>query len=73
MQVAGDPTPRYVESVMARLQEVWVGGQVADLKSKLRRMSPSADDDYNRLFGDLVALESYRQSLLKMAVGDDEH
>ncbi|BDH58224.1 DNA primase [Tsukamurella sp. PLM1] len=70
MQVAGDPTPRYVESVMARLQEVWVGGQVADLKSRLRRMSPNSDGDYNRLFGDLVALESYRQSLLKMAVGD---
>ncbi|CAM3762327.1 DNA primase [Tsukamurella ocularis] len=70
MQVAGDPSPRYVESVMARLQEVWVGAQVADLKSKLRRMSPNSDGDYNRLFGDLVALESYRQSLLKMAVGD---
>ncbi|WP_019204122.1 DNA primase [Tsukamurella sp. 1534] len=73
LQVQEDPSPRYVESVMARLQEVWVGGQVADLKSKLKRMSPNADDDYNRLFGDLVALESYRQSLLKMAVGDAEY
>ncbi|ADG79337.1 DNA primase OS=Tsukamurella paurometabola (strain ATCC 8368 / DSM / CCUG 35730 / CIP 100753/ JCM 10117 / KCTC 9821 / NBRC 16120 / NCIMB 702349 / NCTC 13040)OX=521096 GN=dnaG PE=3 SV=1 [Tsukamurella paurometabola] len=70
LEVQGEPSPRYVESVLARLQEVWVGGQVADLKSKLKRMSPNADDDYNRLFGDLVALESYRQSLLKLAVGD---
>ncbi|CAM4011604.1 DNA primase [Tsukamurella strandjordii] len=70
LEVQGEPSPRYVEGVLARLQEVWVGGQVADLKSKLKRMSPNADDDYNRLFGDLVALESYRQSLLKLAVGD---
>lgn len=70
LEVQGEPSPRYVEGVLARLQEVWVGGQVADLKSKLKRMSPNADEDYNRLFGDLVALESYRQSLLKLAVGD---
>jgi DNA primase len=55
--------------VLARLQEVWVGSQIADLKSKLRRMSPGDDPDaYNALFGDLVALEAYRRSLLEQAV-----
>ncbi|GAC57122.1 DNA primase [Gordonia hirsuta DSM 44140 = NBRC 16056] len=60
--------PRYINSVLARSQEVWVGSQIADLKSKLRRMSPGGDPDaYNALFGDLVALESYRRSLLEQA------
>ncbi|WP_431231336.1 DNA primase [Mycolicibacterium psychrotolerans] len=64
--------PRYVASVLARLQEVWVGRQVAEVKSKLQRMSPvEQGDEYHALFGDLVALEAYRRSLLEQASGDD--
>ncbi|MFT3715569.1 MAG: DNA primase [Gordonia sp. (in: high G+C Gram-positive bacteria)] len=71
MPVEEDGLPRYITSVLARSQEVWVGAQIADLKSKLRRMSPSTDPDgYNALFGDLVALESYRRSLLEQAFDD---
>lgn len=66
MQVDESNLPRYVNSVLARLQEVWVGAQIADIKSRLRRMSPSEDPDaYNAVFGDLVALEAYRRSLLE--------
>lgn len=62
---------RYIASVLSRLQEVWVGRQVAELKSRLSRMSPSEDpDDYHAVFGDLVALEEYRRGLLEQAVGD---
>ena len=69
MPVSEYMIPKYVGSVLARLQEVWVGAQIADLKSKLRRMSPGDDPDaYNALFGDLVALEAYRRSLLEQAV-----
>ncbi|WP_454165694.1 DNA primase [Gordonia iterans] len=71
LPVDEDKLPRYINSVLARLQEVWVGAQIADLKSKLRRMSPGGDPDgYNALFGDLVALESYRRSLLEQAFDD---
>lgn len=64
--------PRYISGVLARLQEVWVGRQVAEVKSKLQRMSPvEQGDEYHALFGDLVALESYRRSLLEQASGDD--
>lgn len=64
--------PRYVGGVLARLQEVWVGRQVAEVKSKLQRMSPvEHSDEYHALFGDLVALEAYRRSLLEQASGDD--
>ena len=64
--------PRYIASVLARLQEVWIGRQIAEVKSKLQRMSPvEQGDEYHALFGDLVAMESYRRSLLEQASGDD--
>ena len=64
--------PRYIAGVLACLQEVWVGRQVAEVKSKLQRMSPiEQGDEYHALFGDLVALEAYRRSLLEQASGDD--
>ncbi|WP_370332255.1 DNA primase [Mycolicibacterium hippocampi] len=64
--------PRYISGVLARLQEVWIGRQIAEVKSKLQRMSPvEQGDEYHALFGDLVAMESYRRSLLEQASGDD--
>ncbi len=67
-----DKLPRYIAGVLARLQEVWVGRQIAEVKSKLQRMSPVEQaDEYHALFGDLVAMEAYRRSLLEQASGDD--
>jgi DNA primase len=67
-----DKLARYVGGVLARLQEVWVGRQIAEVKSKLQRMSPvEQGDEYHALFGDLVAMEAYRRSLLEQASGDD--
>ncbi len=64
--------PRYIAGVLARLQEVWIGRQIAEVKSKLQRMSPiEQGDEYHALFGDLVAMEAYRRSLLEQASGDD--
>ncbi|GAB7142790.1 DNA primase [Mycobacterium riyadhense] len=64
--------PRYIVGVLARLQEVWIGRQIAEVKSKLQRMSPiEQSDEYHALFGDLVAMEAYRRSLLEQASGDD--
>jgi DNA primase len=63
---------RYISGVLARLQEVAVGRQIAEVKSKLQRMSPvEQGDEYHALFGDLVAMEAYRRSLLEQASGDD--
>jgi DNA primase len=63
--------PRYIGGVMARLQEVSVGRQIAEMKSKLHRMSPAEQaDKYHALFGELVAMEQYRRSLLEQASGD---
>jgi DNA primase len=67
-----DRVPRYIGGVLARLQEVWIGRQIAEVKSKLQRMSPvEQGDEYHALFGDLVAMEAYRRSLLEQASGDD--
>ncbi|HLR99531.1 MAG TPA: DNA primase [Mycolicibacillus parakoreensis] len=72
IRVDEDRLPRYIGGVLARLQEVWVGRQIAEVKSKLQRMSPIDDgDEYHALFGDLVAMEAYRRSLLAQASGDD--
>ena len=72
IQVDDDKLPRYIAGVLARLQEVWMGRQIAEVKSKLQRMSPiEQGDEYHALFGDLVAMEAYRRSLLEQASGDD--
>lgn len=72
IQVDEEKLPRYIGGVLARLQEVWMGRQIAEVKSKLQRMSPiDQGDEYHALFGDLVAMESYRRSLLEQASGDD--
>jgi len=72
IQVDDEKLPRYIAGVMARLQEVWMGRQIAEVKSKLQRMSPiEQGDEYHALFGDLVAMEAYRRSLLEQASGDD--
>lgn len=62
----GENMEWFVRSTMVRLQAVWVGNQIAELKSTLERLRPS-DDEYNNLFGDLVALEQYRTGLIKQA------
>ncbi|MFX0579467.1 DNA primase [Nocardia nepalensis] len=65
--------PRFVTGVLARVQEAWVGRQIAELKSKLQRVSSTEQPDaYMALFGDLVALEQYRKSLLTQAMGNHD-
>jgi DNA primase len=72
IQVDDERLQRYIAGVLARLQEVWMGRQIAEVKSKLQRMSPiEQGDEYHALFGDLVAMEAYRRSLLEQASGDD--
>ncbi|MGY4102871.1 DNA primase [Nocardia sp. R16R-3T] len=65
--------PRFVTGVLARVQEAWVGRQIAELKSKLQRVSSTEQTEaYMALFGDLVALEQYRKSLLTQAMGNHD-
>ncbi|MFC9995654.1 DNA primase [Nocardia sp. NPDC127526] len=68
-----DAIPRFITGVLARTQEAWVGRQIAELKSKLQRISSTEQPEaYMALFGDLVALEQYRKSLLVQAMGNSD-
>lgn len=69
MHVSDDSLEAYADSVLARLQEVRVGNQIAQLKGQLQRMRPGDDSAaYNSLFADLVALEQVRRQLLDRAI-----
>lgn len=69
LDAKSEKDPGYVQAVIARLQETLVSRQIADIKSKVQRMSPVQEaEEYNALFGDLVALEGYRKSLLEQAM-----
>ncbi|MGH3770351.1 MAG: DNA primase [Pseudonocardiaceae bacterium] len=70
---SADEDARYISSLLASLQATVVGGQVAEIKSRLQRISPLDDADaYHQLFGDLVALEQYYRALREQAVGAQE-
>lgn len=58
----------YAEGLFARLEEVWVGQQVAVLKAALQRKNPASDPEYQDMFKDLVALEEYRRTLKQVAI-----
>ena len=73
LEVAGseqEPDARFAEQVLARVEELSVSRQIATLKSRLQRMSPvDQQADYNRLFGDLVALEQRKKALMGRVSG----
>jgi DNA primase len=70
VQVKSEVDIRYVEVIVARLQETLVAKQVAELKSRLQRLSPVEHEaEYRELFGDLVALEQYRKALREQGIG----
>jgi DNA primase len=70
LQVAGEPDEKYADVVLARVGELAVGRQIAAVKARLQRTNPVDDQGaYNRMFGDLVALEQRRQVLLNRATG----
>ena len=66
----GEPDARYADAVLARIGELSVSREIATAKSRLQRLSPVNETaEYNRLFGDLVALEQRRKVLSEQAAG----
>jgi DNA primase len=60
----GEPDARYADAVLARVEELAVSRQIAAIKSRLQRMSPvDKPTEYNRMFGDLMALEGRHRAL----------
>ncbi|MET3963365.1 DNA primase [Marmoricola sp. OAE513] len=69
IRTAKAPDAAYASVHANRLREVTVMRQIADLKSKLQRTNPIDDQlEYNRMFGDLVALEQHRRMLREAAL-----
>ncbi|WP_433238419.1 DNA primase [Actinomadura nitritigenes] len=67
---AQESDDRYAVELLARIQERQLTRMIADVKSKLQRLNPVEDpEQYNRLFGDLVALEQQRRVLRERGLG----
>ncbi len=65
-----EPDPAYVAAHVYKLLELTTLRRVAELKSRLQRTNPvDQAADYNRMFGELVALEQHRRRLRELAVG----
>ena len=53
-----------------RLQELTAQRRIADVKSRLQRTNPVEHTaEYNRMFGELTALEQHRRQLRDLALG----
>lgn len=69
LRLGREPDEQYARAHVARLQELTCLRRIADLKSKLQRTNPiDRTDDYNRMFGELIALERYRAELREQAI-----
>ena len=67
---AKEPDTAYVHAHVFRLQELTAMRRITDLKSKLQRTNPVEHSaEYNRMFGELVALEQHRRKLRDLAMG----
>jgi len=65
-------TPAVVMSVIVRLQILTLGRRVAEIKSRLQRTNPIDEaETYNRMFGELIALEQQLRGLRDRSLGGD--
>ena len=60
----GEVDDRYVSAHVVRIQEMAVTRQIVQIKSKLQRVNPVDEAEaYNKLFGELIALEGFKKRL----------
>jgi DNA primase len=64
-----EPDARFADDVLTKTEELAVSRQIVAVKARLQRMNPVEQADYNRMFGDLVALEQRRKMLLERGGG----
>ncbi len=74
LHVVGAPDAALAESRLARLQELTAARRISTLKSRLQRTNPVEQVvEYNRMFGELVALEQHRRALRDRATASTLH
>ena len=67
---AKEPDAPYVALHVFRLLELTTMRRIAEVKSRLQRTNPVEHaTEYNRMFGELVALEQHRRNLRERTVG----
>jgi DNA primase len=67
-----DVTTAYAAQHVHRLRELTALRRIADLKSRLQRTNPVEEAaEYNKMFGELVALEQHRRDLREKALASD--
>jgi len=60
----------YIATHLFRLQELTVLRRIDEVKSRLQRTNPLDNPtDYNKMFGELAALEQHRRTLREKIVG----
>ncbi|GAA3829254.1 DNA primase [Nocardioides panacisoli] len=70
VQTSGEPDSGYVAHHVFRLLELTALRRIADIKSRLQRTNPVEQaTEYNKMFGELAALEQHRRSLRDNIVG----
>ena len=68
--MTGVPDERLAGAYVVRLRELTALRRIEQVKSRLQRTSPVSEaTTYNRMFGELVALESHRRALREQAIG----
>jgi DNA primase len=67
---AKEPDAAFVAAHVFRLQELTALRRINEVKSRLQRTNPVEQaTEYNRMFGELVALEQHRRTLRDLAMG----
>lgn len=70
LPTAKEPTAEYVLQYVVRLLELTALRRIEEVKSRLQRTNPVEQADaYNRMFGELAALEEHRRALRDRIVG----
>ena len=64
-----EPDARFADGVLAQVEAYAVSRRIAEIKSRVQRLNPVEAPDYNRMFGDLIALEQRHKTLLQRALG----
>jgi DNA primase len=65
-----EPDARYADIELARVGELAVSREITAVKARLQRMNPVEEQaKYNRMFGDLITMETRRRTLLDRAAG----
>jgi DNA primase len=68
--ITGEPDARYADALLARVGELAVTREIAAIKARLQRMNPLEEQaSFNRMYGDLIAAEARRRSLIDRAAG----